>query len=216
MTENITGPSAPRGGKAQAAADKAYRKASRPWFKKKRFLIPLIIVALMIISGIANGGKEEPSATVAPSADASAAAQTSEAAAPAETAAPAQAAAPAETAAPAKPAAPKPAAPKPVPVQAAQILADFEGNEAAADAKYKGKVLQVTGHVSKVDTEFLDKDQYVVRLDDGSPYSIISVNCNDVAAAQAAAVVPDSTVTVQGTFKDGGDLGVEIKDCRVL
>lgn len=57
---------------------------------------------------------------------------------------------------------------------------------------------------------------YVVRLDDGSPYSIISVNCNDVEAAQAAAVVPDSTVTVQGMFKDGGDLGVEIKDCRVL
>ncbi|MFC7847078.1 hypothetical protein ACFUTU_01230 [Arthrobacter sp. NPDC057388] len=211
MTENTTVPEAPRNGKAQAAADKAYRKASRPWFKKKRFLFPLIIVALMIISGIANGGKEEPAATVAPSTDASAVAETSAAAAPAQKPAPAQAVAPAQTPAPAKT-----AAPKPVSVEAAQLLADFEGNEAAADVKYKGKVLQVTGHVAKVDTEFLDKDQYVVRLDDGSQYSIISVNCNDVASAQAAAVVPDSTVTVQGTFKDGGDLGVEIKDCRVL
>lgn len=87
MTENTTGPSAPRDGKAQAAADKAYRKATRPWFKKKRFLLPLIIVGIMIISSIANAGKNEPSTAVAPSADASAAAPA--APAPAEAAAPA-------------------------------------------------------------------------------------------------------------------------------
>ncbi|WP_350001715.1 Ltp family lipoprotein [Pseudarthrobacter sp. WHRI 8279] len=104
MTENTTEPSAPRDGKAQAAADKAYRKASRPWFKKKRFLLPLIIVGIMIISSIANAGKDEPSAVVAPSADASTAAPA--AAAPTE-AAPAAAAptqaAPVEAAAPAVP-----------------------------------------------------------------------------------------------------------------
>lgn len=98
MTENTTVPSAPRDGKAQAAADKAYRKATRPWFKKKRFLLPLIIVGIMIISSIANAGKDEPSTAVAPSADASAAAPA--APAPAEAAAPA---APAEAAAPAVP-----------------------------------------------------------------------------------------------------------------
>lgn len=44
--------------KAQAAADKAYRKATRPWFKKKRFILPLILVALIIISSVANGGNK--------------------------------------------------------------------------------------------------------------------------------------------------------------
>jgi hypothetical protein len=92
MTENSMVPNGPRDGKAQAAADKAYRKASRPWFKKKRFLLPLIIVGIMIISSIANAGKDEPSAVVAPTADASAAA--SAAAAPTQ-AAPAAPAAPA-------------------------------------------------------------------------------------------------------------------------
>lgn len=203
MTENSATPNAPRDAKAQAAADKAYRNASRPWFKKKRFLLPLIIVGIMIISGIASGGNDEPSATVAPSSGESAAAP-----APAETPA---AAAPAQPAAPAQQ-----AATEVVPVQAAQLLADFDGNEAAADAKYKGKVLQVTGHVAEVDTEFLDKDQYVVRLDDGSQFSILHVNCNDLGAAEAAAVVAGSTVTVEGTFQDGGDLGVELKGCRVL
>ncbi len=203
MTENITVPDAQREGKAQAAADKAYRKASRPWFKKKRFLIPLIIVALMIISGISNAGKDDSSATVAPATDASSEAP----------AAAAPAAAPAE--APAA-AAPAPAAQEIVSVDAAQLLADFKGNEAAADAKYKGKVLQVTGFVDKVDTEFLDKDQYIVRLDNGDRYSFLSVNCNDVPAATAAAVVPESNITVRGTFQDGGDLGVELKACEIL
>lgn len=103
-----------------------------------------------------------------------------------------------------------------VPVDAGQLLTDFKGNEAAADAKYKGKVLQVTGSVDKVDTEFLDKDQYVVRLDNGDQYSFLHVNCNDVTAAKAATIVPESTITVRGTFQDGGDLGVELKACEVL
>lgn len=201
MTENKTMPDAQRDGKAQAAADKAYRKASRPWFKKKRFLFPLIIVALMIISGIASGGKDDSSPTVAPSADA---------AAPAAEQAPAAAAA-----APAA-AAPAPAAPEVLHVEATQLLADFKANEAAADLKYKGKTLEVTGNVGKVDTEFLDKDQYVAKLDDGSQYSFLNVNCNDLTAAQAATVTSGTTVTVRGQFQDGGDLGVEIKNCQIL
>lgn len=50
-------PAAGRGDhKAQAKADKAYAKANRPWFKKKRFIIPLALVALMVIAGVASGG----------------------------------------------------------------------------------------------------------------------------------------------------------------
>jgi hypothetical protein len=74
MTENQTIPDAKRDGKAQAAADKAYRKASRPWFKKKRFLLPLILLVIIIITSVSNGGKKDSSAAVSPSTDASAAA----------------------------------------------------------------------------------------------------------------------------------------------
>lgn len=201
MTENTTLPDAKRDGKAQAVAEKAYRKALRPWFKKKRFILPLALVLLIIISSIANGGKkDDTTAAATPATEASAAAP----------------AAKAPVAPPAAPAKKVPAAADVVPVDAATLLADFEGNEAAADAKYKGKVLKVTGNVHKVDTEFLDKDQYIVRLDNGDQYSFLTVNCSDVVAAKAATVVPDSTVTVQGTFQDGGDLGVELKACEVL
>jgi len=46
---------APKDGKAQAKADKAYKKASRPWFKKKRFWL-LGILALGIVSSALGGG----------------------------------------------------------------------------------------------------------------------------------------------------------------
>ncbi|MGV0110554.1 OB-fold protein [Arthrobacter sp. CP30] len=109
-----------------------------------------------------------------------------------------------------------PADAKAMTVEAATLLADFEGNEAAADAKYSGQVLEVAGSVSKVDTEFLDDTKYVVRIDDGAEFSFTTVNCNDVPTDQAAAAVPDTDITIRGTFEDGGDLGIELMDCVVL
>lgn len=61
MTEENRVPSGDpkRDAKAQASADKAYKKASRPWFKKKRFILPLLLVAIFAIAGIAGGGGGE-------------------------------------------------------------------------------------------------------------------------------------------------------------
>jgi hypothetical protein len=42
--------------KARAKAEKAYRKASRPWYKKKRFLLPLALVAIIVIVSVSNTG----------------------------------------------------------------------------------------------------------------------------------------------------------------
>lgn len=75
--------------KARAAADKAYTKASRPWFKKKRFIFTLLIVLIIAIS-VATGGNDEEGDTASNTAAAPGAEQ-----APAEEAAPAEDAAPA-------------------------------------------------------------------------------------------------------------------------
>lgn len=77
-------------------------------------------------------------------------------------------------------------------------------------------MLEVAGAVSKVDTEFLDDTKYVVRIDDGAEFSFTTVNCNDVPTDQAAAAVPDTDITIRGIFEDGGDLGIELRDCVVL
>jgi hypothetical protein len=46
----------PRNPKAEAKAAKAYAKAMRPWYKKKRVIIPAGLVALMIAVSAGSGG----------------------------------------------------------------------------------------------------------------------------------------------------------------
>ena len=51
--------------KAAAKAQKAYAKATRPWFKKKRFIVPIAVVVLFAIGGGMSGGDDAGSATPA-------------------------------------------------------------------------------------------------------------------------------------------------------
>lgn len=45
--------------KAKAAGDKAYAKAARPWWKKKRFVIPLGIIVIAVLATAAGGGGDD-------------------------------------------------------------------------------------------------------------------------------------------------------------
>jgi hypothetical protein len=48
-----------RAARAEGKADKARAKAMRPWFKKKRFIIPLVLVAIIIIASVASSGSKD-------------------------------------------------------------------------------------------------------------------------------------------------------------
>lgn len=48
----------PKSAKAQAKAEKAYRKASRPFYKKKRFIL-LAVIALIVVIVVATSGGDE-------------------------------------------------------------------------------------------------------------------------------------------------------------
>jgi hypothetical protein len=104
---------------------------------------------------------------------------------------------------------------KPIKVQASKILKEFEENEAAADAKYKNKTLEVSGFVDKIDTEFIDDEQYVVNVSDGSEYAIFTVNCDDQKSKDVTPLKKGQKITVVGNFEDGGDLGVELDNCSI-
>ncbi len=52
-----------RSAKAEAKAAKAHAKAMRPWYKKKRLMIPLALVALIVVIAIASGGSGDDSNT---------------------------------------------------------------------------------------------------------------------------------------------------------
>lgn len=204
-TDHTQGPGAPA---AQFGAAGAGNKASRPWFKKKRFIIPLALVVLMSIGGIAGGGTEDTS-------DAAAVVATDEASADADV----KAADDEKTEVPKAKAKPKPKA-KPktelVKVSSEQMLKDYEDNELAADKKYKGKRIQVTGTIEKIDSEmFTTDDEYVLRISNGDEYSFLTVNCNDMSKDELSTLTVGNQVTAVGMFDDGGDLGVELEKCKL-
>ena len=47
-----TPPGTPAEARARARAEKAYRKASRPWYKKKRWILTLAVIVLIIIISV--------------------------------------------------------------------------------------------------------------------------------------------------------------------
>ena len=46
-------------GKAEAAAEKAHYKALRPWYQKKRFIIPLVFAVFLLIVSIADSASDK-------------------------------------------------------------------------------------------------------------------------------------------------------------
>lgn len=61
-SEGETQPQSPVRTPADAKTEKAYTKASRPWYQKKRFIIPLALIALAIV-GSALGSETSPTST---------------------------------------------------------------------------------------------------------------------------------------------------------
>ncbi len=85
MSSTPEGPGAPRNPKAEAKAAKAYAKATRPWFKKKRFIIPAVLLLLLLFSKL-GGGSDTGTSTDAAKAPESTATATSKAPATTEAA----------------------------------------------------------------------------------------------------------------------------------
>lgn len=50
--------SSPKDATTQSTAEKAQRMANRPWFRKKRFLLPLALVVLVVVIQAAFGGSD--------------------------------------------------------------------------------------------------------------------------------------------------------------
>jgi hypothetical protein len=59
------GPQSPQDAKARAKAEKAYRKAQRPFYKKKRFILPALFLLLIVIIVATAGGGGKTSSTAA-------------------------------------------------------------------------------------------------------------------------------------------------------
>lgn len=108
----------------------------------------------------------------------------------------------------------KPAGPD-VTVTAGELIKEFESNELAGDQKYKGKTVQVSGVVEEIDTELFNEDKYLLNITDGGDFELLTVTCHDMSTDVLSTLSAGSKVTVIGDFDDGGDLGVDLKNCTL-
>ena len=92
-------------------------------------------------------------------------------------------------------------------VSAAQLTAEYESNESAADEKYHGKVLLVTGVISKIYRGFLYTPY--VELEAG-----VRCNFSDTEDPVMLTLTEGQTVSMKG-LGDRLFLAVELRGCTV-
>jgi hypothetical protein len=100
-------------------------------------------------------------------------------------------------------------------VTATKMIADYKANEVAADATYKGNMIEVTGQVSTIGKDIADMPY--ITLTNGEQYSFDSIQCmfTKDQESELAAVVKGKTVTLSG--KVSGKLGnVIVRGCSIV
>lgn len=99
-------------------------------------------------------------------------------------------------------------------VSVEQLLKDYKENEVAADNKYKGKKVTVSGVVDSVAKDVLN-DTYI-KIDTGSDYEVLGAQCYiaDTQLERVANLKSGDKITVEG-YVSSYSLNVLLKECEV-
>lgn len=97
-------------------------------------------------------------------------------------------------------------------ITASQLSRDYEDNEVAADKKYDGKLLTVSGKISSINVVFGQTSVVLVGMDDLS--RTVTGFFGDDQKEAIAKLKKGQTVTIEGRC-DGKMMGVNLKDCKV-
>lgn len=100
-------------------------------------------------------------------------------------------------------------------VTASKLISDYEDNKVAADQKYEGKWLKVTGTISSIDTD-IGGDVYICLEDGSDAWSFTDVQCyfNDDSIDSVASLKNGNIVTVIGKCT-GMSWNVGLSDCEL-
>lgn len=96
-----------------------------------------------------------------------------------------------------------------------EMLADYKGNEVAADKKYKGKFVEISGVAREIKKDITD-DTYIEVGVDNEAFSIPNVHCElgKKGEDEAAKLKKGQKITVRGIVT-GLMMDVQLKDCEV-
>lgn len=102
-----------------------------------------------------------------------------------------------------------------VTVEASQLIADYKGNEVRGDARWKGKLVKVTGIVDDIKKDIMDVP--FVTLGTGAMFEIPTVQCSLKGGQEgkAATLQKGQKLTMTGRVS-GLMMNVLLDDCQIL
>ena len=101
-------------------------------------------------------------------------------------------------------------------VTAGQLLDEYDANEVAADMKYKGKLIAVTGYVDSINTNSFTGEPYV-ELAPSQEWTLITVNCyfRISQQAQLAQLNKGELITIVGVCHGEQIFSVKLEECHI-
>ncbi len=103
--------------------------------------------------------------------------------------------------------------PAPIVVTATKLMADYNANEVAADAQYKGRIVDVSGTINSIGKDILDTPY--VALTTNEYYSVVQCMFSKSDQAQLASLAKDTKITLRGRVS--GKLGnIIVRDCSIV
>lgn len=101
-------------------------------------------------------------------------------------------------------------------VSAPDLVAEYEANEVAADKKYKGKIVRITGKIGDIKKTGIGDEMYI-RFKMPNPYAIRSVSCTfgEEAADELATLQQGDRIVIQGTVSQLF-MDVQIENCWIF
>ena len=110
---------------------------------------------------------------------------------------------------------PKPL-PKPIPLtQAGEILQSYTDNEVAADLRFKGKTVRVTGVVGSIGKDIADRIYVTVGTGEQFEHPIIQAFFSDAWTERAAKLHRGQNVTVMGRVEGLIIMNVVLQDSEI-
>ncbi|MDB5311468.1 MAG: hypothetical protein JWO38_5670 [Gemmataceae bacterium] len=102
----------------------------------------------------------------------------------------------------------------PITISAVELDREYDANELAADGKYRGKELQVSGTVKKITRD--DRPGKITVELDGTPGSTVDCNFNQSDQGELAPIAVGQGVSVRGKCKGKVRTWVTMDDCKLV
>ncbi len=99
-------------------------------------------------------------------------------------------------------------------VTALKLASDYKANQVAADSKYEGKTVEVTGTITSIGKDILDTPY--VTLNGGDIITSVQCMFDKSDQAELATLSKDTRITLQGKVRGGLIMNVLLDNCSIV